>query len=213
MDLIGLKNKLNFEPRTILDIGANAGWWYGKAKEAWPDSFIWMIEGNPHCEKQLKEIDENVTIALLSDTEKDIEFYTLKEDLTTTGASYFKENTNIYEDKNNVLVEKLKTKRLDDLFEEDTVFDLIKLDTQGSEIDIMRGGINLLKKSQLVIVEADMGQISYNKGAPRKEDVVKFMKENNFEHIGIVDFLMFEHPDGRTERIQEDLVFINKEYV
>ena len=39
------------------------------------------------------------------------------------------------------------------------------------------------------------------------------MKENNFEHIGIVDFLMFEHPDGRTERIQEDLVFINKEYV
>ena len=213
MDLIGLKDFLKFEPRTILDIGANAGWWYGKAKEAWPDSFIWMIEGNPHCKKQLEEIDENVTIVLLSDTEKDVQFYTLKDDLTTTGASYYKENSDIYEDDDKVLVEKLRTKRLDDLFQKDTVFDLIKLDTQGSEVDIMRGGINLLKKSQVVIVEVDIGQIAYNTGAARKEDVLKFMKENGFgEPIAMVDHLNYRYPDGRIEIIQEDLVFTNKEY-
>ena len=95
MDLGELRDKLDFTPHTILDIGANTGWWYGKAKEAWPDVFIWMIEGNPHCESELKKINDNYTIALLSDEVKEVDFYTLKNDLTATGASYYKENTDV----------------------------------------------------------------------------------------------------------------------
>ena len=215
MDLKGFKKETKFNPRTILDNGDNAGWWYNEAKKVWPDAYIWMVEGNPHCEKQLKEIDENVTIALLSDEVKELEFYTLKDDLTTTGASYYIENSNIYldEDGNNnerVLVEKIKTQRLDDLFDKETVFDLIKLDTQGSEIDIMHGGIDLLKRSTVVIIEVDMGRIAYNKNAPKKPEVIDFMKDNDFELFAQIGKLDIKFDEGDVETIQEDLVFINR---
>ena len=35
-----------------------------------------------------------------------------------------------------------------DLFEKESEFDLIKIDTQGSELDIITGGINLCKKAK-----------------------------------------------------------------
>ena len=176
-----------------------------------------MIEGNPHCESELKKINDNYTIALLSDEVKEVDFYTLKNDLTATGASYYKENTDVYDDDKDVLVIKRKTQRLDDLFEEDSVFDLIKLDTQGSEIDILKGGLNILKKSTIVIIEADIGtganKIGYNQGAPNKSDVIYFMHKNNFKEIGVVDQLFLFYPDGNSEAMQQDLIFVNEEKI
>ena len=54
-------------------------------------------------------------------------------------------------------------------------FDLIKIDTQGSEIDIMMGGIELIKRANCVILEVSI--IPYNTGAPSYMDVISFMNE------------------------------------
>ena len=38
--------ELEFNPKTILDIGAHTGQFYKLAKNIWPETFIWMIEAN-----------------------------------------------------------------------------------------------------------------------------------------------------------------------
>ena len=67
---------------------------------------------------------------------------------------------------------------LDDLFEDDSVFDLIKIDTQGSELDIIIGGKNLCSHAQGILLEVSLEP--YNDSAPLKDEVDIFMKDFGF---------------------------------
>ena len=40
MNLMKLKNS-GYNPKTILDVGAHSGQFYGWVKSVWPDSFVW----------------------------------------------------------------------------------------------------------------------------------------------------------------------------
>ena len=139
MKLNELKN-LGFNPKTILDIGAHTGQFYSWAKDVWPDSFIWMVEANNCHETTLKNLtsynNDRYTIATMGDKEREVNFYTRKDKPHTEGASYYKEAN--YWDIPQLIMEIPKTlQTLDNLFTEDSFFDLIKIDTQGSELDII----------------------------------------------------------------------------
>ena len=96
--------------------------------------------------------------------------------------------------------------KLDNLFEDDSVFDIIKVDTQGSEIDILKGGKDLVSKAQAIILEVSF--IPYNDGAPDSQETIEYMNEIGFEERMSVG----EHYDGDTI-VQKDLLFTNKELV
>jgi FkbM family methyltransferase len=57
--------------------------------------------------------------------------------------------------------------------------DMIKLDTQGSELDILRGSLDALKHCALIDVEVEFNPIY--KGQPLFCDVDRFMRDNGFE--------------------------------
>ena len=44
-----------FNPKMILDVGANTGQWYSDAKRHFSDATIISVEGNIHCLKALKK--------------------------------------------------------------------------------------------------------------------------------------------------------------
>ena len=208
MRLFELKEK-GLTPDTILDIGAHEGWFYDLSKSIWPESECFMIEANEHMESTLKEKSDNVLITLLGDEEKEVDFFSCKN-LSNTGHSIYKEDTPYYDDDNLIVVKK-QMKKLDELFENNSKFDLIKIDTQGSELDILRGGEKLCKQATAIILE--VSYVEYNKGAPLHDEVVAFMDEFGFKKwISIGEHF----PPARTKfegLIQEDIVFINKEYV
>jgi hypothetical protein len=88
------------------------------------------------------------------------------------------------------------------LFKDNTTFDLVKLDTQGSELDILKGGKNLISRAKVVILEVSL--IEYNEGAPTVEETIDYMNEIGFEER----MSLGEHYDGETI-VQKDLVFLN----
>ena len=164
LNLLKLKHELKFEPRTILDIGAQVGDFYRECKQTWPDSQVMMIEATQECEPYLKDTGGNYLIAVLSDEKKTIPFYKTKLAETNTGNSVYRELTSAYSD-DNLIVEDRETTTLDELYDGyTTIFDLVKLDTQGSEIDIMNGGSRLLKNTAVVILE--VSHVEYNEKAP-----------------------------------------------
>ena len=208
LNLLKLKHELKFEPRTILDVGAQIGDFYRESKEAWPDSQIMMIEATQECEPYLKETGGNYLIAVLSDSKKTIPFYKTKLAETNTGNSVYKELTSAYSDEN-LIVEERNTYTLDELYDGYTAtFDLIKLDTQGSEIDIMNGGSRLIKNTSVIIVE--VSHVEYNEKAPLVDEVREYMESVGFIYNMEIGQTYSNEFNGL---IQRDLVFVNKELI
>jgi len=63
--------------------------------------------------------------------------------------------------------------------------DALKIDTQGTELEILKGGIGLLRDSVL-LAEIECSFIERYEGQPLFEDIAKFMRQQGFDFIDIV---------------------------
>lgn len=189
-----------FYPYRILDIGAHFGEFYSICKHYYPESYYFLVEGNKNCENYLKNFYVDYSIELLSNEIKDINFYINKKDLVSTGCSYYKECNTEHFVPENLIIEHRKTNTLDNMFESDSIFDLIKMDTQGSELDIIKGGVNLIKHTKGLLLECSVNNC--NEGAPLYSDVKEYLKTINFQEKEILD----EHY-YKNEIIQIDVLF------
>ena len=79
---------------------------------------------------------------------------------------------------------KIECTTLDDLNEQTgKLFDVIKLDVQGAELDVLKGAVETLADVKHVILELQV--VEYNKGAPLKDEVIAYMDEQGFDCQGI----------------------------
>jgi len=190
-----------FYPYRILDIGANTGQFYKLANHTFPLSYIFSIEANPECQPYLELITPNHYIGLLAKDNSEYDFYGRTTDPIGTGNSVYKELTHFYS-ADQLQIIKQQGIKLDDLFTDDSTFDLIKIDTQGSELDIMTGGRNLCKKAKAILLEVSLTK--YNEGAPLYDEVLQYMDKFGFEKRDILDEA-YNHGSH-----QQDILFINK---
>ena len=197
--------KKYFEPKSILDIGANVGQFYNEIKNIFPNSYYYLIEGSESCEVVLETFNVDYSICLLSDTEKEVDFYVRKNEPRCTGNSIYRENTSFYDD-DQIIVEKKQTKTLSNLLNNQT-FDLIKIDVQGSEIDIINGGLDIIKDAKGILMEVSL--MEYNQNAPTKEFVYEYMDNLGFKPVELIGNI--NHP-LTYELIQQDILFLNKKY-
>ena len=193
-----------FHPYTILDIGANIGQFHSLAKSYFPDSYVFSIEASDDCESELKKITDQYYIGLLTKDQSVYNFYSRKDTGTGTGNSIYRELTSWYDDTNVKIVEKQGV-RLDDLFTDESVFNLIKIDTQGSELDIMSGGVNLCNKATGILLEVSL--TTYNENSPLIDEVHSFMNEFGYDAKEILD--VGRHPQT-GEIIQHDILYIRR---
>ena len=195
-----------FTPLSILDIGSNNGQFFLESKKTFNKAYYFLVEPNPNCEKALCTYDVDYYIGAFSDKIKPVKFLMSKVDEYCTGNSLYKESTNYYS-KDNLIELDIITETMDNFFISKKIkrFDLIKLDTQGSELDILKGGVNMVKQSLGLIIEVAVAD--YNIGAPKYNEVFDFVDSLGFEKkikIG-VNF----NPETR-ELVHEDYLFINK---
>jgi FkbM family methyltransferase len=197
----------SYTPNTLLDIGAHHGNFSVFCKRLWKDVDLLMLEGNENNEEILDRLPFSHCIVLLSDCKKEVTLHLNPKNPTCTGTSYMKENTKYYD--NSIKVEK-ETHTLDEVIAEvGKTFDIIKIDTQGSELDIIRGGLNTIQKASYIIMEVAI--LQYNEGAPLFDEVVEYMKEIGFTNHHIVAENVWR--DGDTdnlkdgELLQVDVVF------
>lgn len=191
-----------FIPYRVLDIGANIGQFHSLFKRHYSYSYVFSIEASPECEPELKKITNDYIIALLGKDSAVYDFYSRKGDPTCTGNSIYRELTEFYSD-DKIDIIKQEAIPLDNLFSRDSEFDLIKIDTQGSELDIISGGKKLCSKAKGIILEVSLKP--YNLGAPLYDDVISFMDNFGFTNSNVLG----ESFNNGTH--QQDILFINKE--
>lgn len=188
-----------FYPKNILDIGASVCQTAEIMRQVWPVANILLFEGNNECEKLYQKLGYDYQIKLLGKINGITKFYKTKWSPICSGNSIYKENSETYNDKN-LIVEELPIYKLDDCVQ--PIYDFIKIDTQGSELDIIEGGINTFKNTKAVITEVSFN--NYNEGGCTKEQILKKMSDLGFDYIMPVETVV----NKDNELIAESLLFI-----
>jgi FkbM family methyltransferase len=186
--LINIKNKFNFYPTTIYDIGACVLHWTQRAQDIWPESEIVLFDATDAFETLYTESELQYFIyALSNESGKQIKFYQNNDNFA--GNSYYKENSKyspaaeyLFNDKSIV---EMTTTTLDDLVKYKMLNkpQLIKIDVQGAELDVLIGATESLKSCEHLIVE--LRDVEYNIGSPEKEVVIEYLASQGFKNMGM----------------------------
>lgn len=200
--------KAQYDLSVVYDIGANDGrWTKDHGRKYCPGAHFYQFEANPNCVFKHKGQDITRNVIVLSDVDdKEVKFYTAdsssKED---TGYSYYQENSLDYSRGYHTIY---KTKKLDTFAKENKMRmpNIVKIDTQGSEVDILRGGAETLSHAYAIHCEVPI--IEYNTGAPGIGDYLKEFRKLGFLATGV------EHVAIRWGIVQQiDMTFMKAEII
>ena len=180
-----------------LDIGAYRGGFTDLLLAIWPGCRIQQFE----ADERQKPYIPNAKICLLGDSERDVNFYTLPEASCTAGSSVYRENSVYYKDPL-VLAKRMVT--LDSVadYSGDWSRGFVKIDTQGSELLILKGAKGLLaKRPRFMLLECSV--CMYNIDAPLIDDVICQMREYGYRTRDVCNLLYL----SQGELLQTDILF------
>lgn len=189
---------------TIYDIGAHEGSWTRDMSSMFPNIEFVMFEAFPeHSNIHAPQKFQYINVPLHKEDDMELSFYINTQTHHTTGNSFYKENTAIYNNGSHIT---LKTKKLDTVISEQNLPqpDVLKIDTQGAELDILLGTTNALRNVKVVMCELSI--YPYNAGGAKFSDVNDFLIENGFVPVGIEEF----HWNANV-LLQVDMVYLRRE--
>ena len=200
--------ELGLDPTVILDIGAYEGRWARMATEVFPTARILSFEAQPGMEPALQETaaqcpNVEYTLGLLGDRSRhNVPFYVMVTSTGSTGSLMYEENTSF----GRRLIH-LECRTLNEILTERNMpkVDLIKLDTQGYELDVLRGGEGIWNTAEAVIIE--VSYVECNVGGIAASDVVDYMAQWGYTVFDIADM----HRGRGGILLQADLVFVPRD--
>lgn len=185
---------------TVYDIGAWTGGWSRDMKSSVLNSaeFI-LFEGSPERAAQLANTGFIHFGSVLSSPDKEfVDYYST----AGTGDSYYRENTENYDTVSPV---RLPCTTLDIIVKKYNlpIPNFIKIDTQGSELDVLSGATTVMPYTDIIYTECPI--VPYNIGSPNIQDYLDFFKQQDFTPIDLLETHTFEHT-----LVQVDLMFMRK---
>lgn len=198
-----------YKPNVFYDIGCNDPYdkEYGAVtffKKIFPSTTeIYLFEAAEKHIDKIKQTGMPFHMGILGDEDgKKINFYESKVNYESgNGDSYYKENTKVYSDEY-IIKNEMTMKKLDTVIQEKKwpYADIIKIDTQGSELDILKGADTCLELAKFVLVECSVQE--YNSNCPKIDDIISFLSKYNFS---IFDIYQCQYHNGQL--LQIDIMF------
>lgn len=188
-----IKHIKKYEPSVIYDIGAGIGAFTKCTHLMFPESKIVLFDADEDNEKRYTGEDYN--IVCLSNEKKEYKFYN-NNDIPELN-SYYK-----FTYSNNNDYKLLQTSTLTDVVNNKQIRypDMIKINCCGAELDIIKGGINIIQKAKYLIVSMQNKEI-FEK-APLISDVGPYI-------VNELGFVLEQILDPYGTGLY-DYIFINK---
>ena len=199
--------------RTVIDIGANVGEFTAVFAELFPDARIYAFEPLLDCFEQLRKVAKQyqgrvkVFNIALGTQEGSFEF----QRSSWAPASSFREMSNLhkknYPHSARSETVKVNVKTLDDVFKNidlnKNIF--IKVDVQGFEDEVIKGGLEVVKQAKVLVVECSL-QSTYE-GEPMFDGIYNLLRSIGFEYRGSLKQSI--RKDDQSF-LQADCVFMKK---
>lgn len=192
--------KRGFCPRTIVDVGAFEGDWSRLAREIWPQSRILMFEPNVQKQARVSVVANSLGASLFCELLGANDGAPVSFNVMESGSSVLSERSPL-----DRIIENRKLRRMDTLIEEVESPVFVKIDTQGYELEVLKGAQRILPKIDAILLEVAI--IEINEGAPLLDEVVAFLKLLGFVTYDILEF--HRRPlDGALNQI--DILFVRE---
>ncbi len=198
---------LGFTPRTILDIGANYGGWSRIVSTVFKDAQFCLIEPQeemrPFLDNFCARTPDASWVLAGAGAEKGELILTVWDDLQ--GSAFLSPDVqNLTPYKQQRLIPIVT---IDSLVANGTIStpDLIKIDVQGFELDVLRGGIGCLGKTDVFVVETSLFHpLNHRANIYR---IIELMEAYGY-HIYDFPDLKYRSRDGALGQV--DICFIRK---
>ena len=197
---------------SIIDVGANNGATCSHWLKAFPDSHVYAIEAQSFYLPELNTVKNRHPTRLTiwncaaSDREEDIEFH-IHEDHPSS-SSLLQSTThshNLLPFTKGTRIEKVHAKKLDDLISTNGITlkndTLLKLDVQGAEMKVLKGGNETLQRVSHIFCEINLQ--SLYEGQATFKDILLYLEERSFQLSGFSE--QFHNHAG--EAIYLDAIF------
>lgn len=197
-----LQNGLS--PQTIIDVGAASG--TSALYQVFPTANHLLIEPlqefAPHLDALVNKLDKAEYIIAAAGKEPGDIVINVHRDLV--GSSIYKEEED--SDVNGVerTVSVITIDRVCQAKGTDGPY-LIKIDTQGAELDVLMGAEAVLQETDFVILEVSL--FEFFKGGPQLFECISFMKERGFVAYDLFD-LQYRLLDGAMSQV--DIAFVKE---
>ena len=152
------------EINSLIDIGAAHGDFSHMFTDLFEDVDVTAIEANPLDKHYLEKSTWNVIYSAVGAKEEKLIFYTNPDDPVGGGSSLYLENTKWFKNAEETEVDVVP---LDSL---DINGDFIKIDVQGAELDVLKGGKKTISNAKFLLLELSF--LDYNLKAPLIDDVL-----------------------------------------
>jgi FkbM family methyltransferase len=181
--------------KVVYDVGSYDGSWAKSiAKTHFPNAKLYLFEANNRHFPYESGLADGSFNFLLSNDVSPKDYFAIGG----TGDSIYRENTQYY---HSVEPRKMISETMDNLVSKYNLPlpDFVKIDVQGSELDVLKGMAKILSGVRYLIIETNLQ--NYNSGAPSASSVIDFLKDEGFiakaisevhkvdEAISQIDFL------------------------
>lgn len=199
-----------FYPRIILDIGAHTGEIAAQLSKLYKPDFIGLVEPLPHLAMQLEgrtfARKQKVFACALGSKAGRTRLNVIASEASSSILEITPGLDELYNRPMHVKsIIEVPVRTLDDVFSEcevDTI-DLIKIDVQGYELEVLRGGGNTLSQTKVVVSEVSF--FEHYKSQPMFEDIYMFLRSKDFKMRGTFEWFY----DKNGLPLQCDAVFMN----
>jgi FkbM family methyltransferase len=170
--------KNGLDAKQMIDVGAYKGEWTHDVLKIFPQGKYLMIEANPERDKDLsafvkghKNPNLQYEIALLASKPGENKTFHVMD----TASSVLDEHKDTTADK-----VQLTTHTLDEIAQKNGFnnVSLVKLDVQGYEVEILKGGTGVLQQAEAILMEVSL--LDIHKNVPLLREVLNFMYEYQF---------------------------------
>lgn len=160
-----LPQHLKTKQPTILDIGANKGEYSLLLHQVFPDATIYAFEPNPNTFKVLSDnIQTNVNLINkgIGASAGELELFYDKEDKTSVQATSDPEILKVIAGSEQITSSKIEVITLDEFSQSESIqhIDLLKIDTEGFELEALMGAKQLLEQKAIGIVQFEFNEVN-----------------------------------------------------
>jgi FkbM family methyltransferase len=170
--------------RTVLDVGANRGQFALVALERWPHARLVCFEPLPGPRALLARVLRNkpqaeIVATALGSKSGIATIHVSRADDSSSLLAPTERQSKTFPGTKQVATIEVPTARLDEYFDAGLAAPaLLKIDVQGLELEVLRGGTRVLKSVDAVLVECSF--FEFYSGQARADDVVRFLHEHGF---------------------------------
>lgn len=200
-----LKSK-EFDPKFILDIGANHGTWTRDMIKFFPDSIYILIEPQAYLERSIEDLKSCSKIKFypigLGNKNGILSFSINQSD---DSSSFKPTDSGI---KGYAFVDSIpvQMKTLDAFLEEENlpIPDIVKIDTEGLDLEVLEGASSIFGLTECILIEASIHQKAFPNSLLK---VMNYMDERGYE---VFDFTDLNRPFSNGLLWLVEIFFLKK---